>query len=368
MAVKILQLISTLDPANGGPVEGLMQMAQALQNLGHCVNMATLDSTDVPWLAEFPFKVYAFGPSLLRYGFNTKLVPWLREYADDYDAVIVNGIWQYHSFATWRALRKTKVPYFVYTHGMLDPWFKRAYPLKHVKKWLYWPWVEYRVLRDAKAVFFTSDEERILSRESFWLYRCNEVVVNFGIKGFSGDSSAQVEFFCEQFPLLRDKRILLFLGRIHLKKGCDLLIKAFSDVCQCDESLHLVFVGPDQDGWRSKLEKLAVSLGIDDRITWAGMVTEDTKWGAFHAAEIFVLPSHSENFGAVVTEALSCGLPVLISNKVNIWREIINYKAGLVENDDLAGTTRLLERWLQFPPSIKTDMRLQSTQIEKGCF
>lgn len=131
--MKILQLISTLDPANGGPVEGLRQMAKALQNLGHCVEVATLDGEDAPWLAEFPFKVHAFGAGLLRYGFNAKLIPWLRDYADNYDALIVNGIWQYHSFATWRALRKTKVPYFVYTHGMMDPWFKRAYPLKHVK-------------------------------------------------------------------------------------------------------------------------------------------------------------------------------------------------------------------------------------------
>lgn len=220
------------------------------------------------------------------------------------------------------------------------------------------------MLRDARAVFFTSNEEQLLVRESFWLYRCNEVVVNFGIAGFTGDPTSQLEVFYAEFPSLRKKRILLFLSRIHLKKGCDLLIKAFAKICQRDESLHLVFVGPDQDGWKVKLEQLSASLCITDRITWAGMVIEDTKWGAFHAAEAFVLPSHSENFGAVVAEALSCGLPVLISNKVNIWREIINYKAGLVEDDDLAGTIRLLERWLQFSPVIKIDMRLQS----KRCF
>ena len=62
--------------------------------------------------------------------------------------------------------------YFVFTHGMLDPWFKRTYPLKHLKKWLYWPWAEYRVLRDAQAVLFTCEEERILARQSFWLYKC----------------------------------------------------------------------------------------------------------------------------------------------------------------------------------------------------
>ncbi|MEB0151131.1 glycosyltransferase, partial [Pseudomonas sp. CCC2.2] len=81
---------------------------------------------------------------------------------------------------TWRALAKKKIPYFIFTHGMLDPWFKKNYPLKHLKKWLYWTWGEYRVLRDAKAVLFTCEEEKILARQSFWLYKANEVVTAFG--------------------------------------------------------------------------------------------------------------------------------------------------------------------------------------------
>ena len=89
-----------------------------------------------------------------------RLLSWLRENATRYDAVIVNGIWQYHSYATWLALHRSETPYFVFTHGMLDPWFKRRHPLKHLKKWLYWPWADYRVLRDAQAVIFTCEEER----------------------------------------------------------------------------------------------------------------------------------------------------------------------------------------------------------------
>jgi len=89
----------------------------------------------------------------------------------------LNGVWQFHSFAAWRTLRRSDTPYVLYTHGMLDPWFKKQYPFKHLKKWMYWPWAEYRVLRDAQAVLFTSEEERMLARSSFWLYRCNEVVV-----------------------------------------------------------------------------------------------------------------------------------------------------------------------------------------------
>ena len=108
---------------------------------------------------------------------------------------------------------------------MLDPWFKRTYPLKHLKKLLYWPWGEYRVLRDAAAVLFTSEAERHLARESFSPYRCHEEVVNYGTAAPTLDLEAAREHFLARFPHLRDKRILLFLGRLAEKKGCDLLIE-----------------------------------------------------------------------------------------------------------------------------------------------
>ena len=147
-----------------------------------------------------------------------------------YDAVIVNGIWQFHSFGAWRALRNSSTPYVLFTHGMLDPWFKKQYPLKHLKKWMYWPWAEYRVLRDAQAVLFTCEEERVLARESFWLYRCNEVVVSYGTAKPKGDPELERQEFFTRYPELRGKKLALFMGRIHPKKGCDLLIEAFAKV------------------------------------------------------------------------------------------------------------------------------------------
>ncbi|HMG05900.1 MAG TPA: hypothetical protein VK581_10585, partial [Chthoniobacterales bacterium] len=111
-----------------------------------------------------------------------------------------------------------------FPHGMLDPWFKRTYPRKHMKKLLYWPWAEYRVLRDAAAVLFTSEEERRLARESFSLYHCKEIVVNYGTAAPEVDLESAREDFLEAFPKLRGQRFFLFLGRLHEKKGCDLLI------------------------------------------------------------------------------------------------------------------------------------------------
>lgn len=375
--VKILRVITSTAPANGGPIEGIKQVSPVLASQGYITEVACLDAPDAPWLQELPFKTYALGPGRLGYQYSKHFVPWLRQNAATYDCVIVHGIWQYASFGVWLALQRplkgmSRQPYFVYTHGMLDPWFKRTYPLKHLKKWLYWPWAEYRVLRDAQAVFFTCEEERVLARQSFSLYRCNEVVVNYGTARPAGDAAAQRQAFLNQFPALRHKRLLLFLSRIHVKKGCDLLIEAFAQVIkhtlarhspEIDQPpLHLVIAGPDQTGWQSYLQKQSEQLGISDRITWTGMLSGDLKWGAFHAAEVFVLPSHQENFGIVVAEALACGLPVLISNKVNIWREIAADGAGLVANDDLPGTLELLQQWLGIPLEAQQDMRHQAQQ------
>jgi len=354
--MNFLQVISSADPAHGGPMEGIRQTSEVLAQMGHHTEVASSDDPALPWLRDFSLTVHALGPGKSGYGYAPRMVPWLRENAARYDAVIVNGLWQYAGLAAWRALRGRETPYFVYTHGMLDPWFKRAYPLKHLKKSLYWPWGDYRVLRDAKAVLFTCEEEKLLARQSFGLYRANEVVVSYGTAGPAGDAVAQRAAFLSRYPELRGKRLLLFLSRIHVKKGCDLLIEAFARVAGADPSLRLVMAGPDQTGWRPELERRAASLDVPDRITWAGMLTGDMKWGAFYAAEVFALPSHQENFGVAVAEALACSLPVLISNKVNIWREIIEDGAGLVAEDTEAGMTRLLQEWLALPPPARQEM------------
>ena len=346
-ALKILHAIHSADPRGGGPIEGIKQLAAAHRS-GE-IAVVSLDAPGQPWMADFPLPLHAMGPSCTSYGYSPRFIPWLRKHHADYDVVIVNGIWQFNSFGVRRALRGTATPYCTFTHGMLDPWFKRQYPLKHLKKWMYWPWAEYRCLRDAAAVFFTAEEERLQARRSFWLYRCNEVVINYGTAGPTGDPAAQRALFLAQFPGLRDRRIFLFLGRIHEKKGCDLLIEAFARMLakasDAARDFHLVMAGPGEGAFAQRIKARAEQLGIAERVTWTGMLTGDLKWGAFHAAEVFVLPSHQENFGISVAEALACGKPVLISNKINIWREIVGDQAGFVEGDDLAGTVALLDRW-----------------------
>jgi glycosyltransferase involved in cell wall biosynthesis len=362
--MKILHVISSVNPAGGGPIEAVRQLG--LADTEHSVEIASLDSPDAAFVEQCPLPVYPLGPSTTKYAYSGRFVPWLRANRSRYDAVVVNGIWQFHSFGTWCALRGSGTPYVVYTHGMLDPWFKRRYPLKHLKKWMFWPWSDYRVLRDAQAVLFTCEEERLLARKSFWLYRCNEVVVNFGTAGVPGDPEIEKEAFYAGFPELRGKKLALFVGRIHPKKSCDLVIQAFKEVLAKDTSCdwHLVFVGPDGIGWRKDLSLLAERLGVSSRITWTGMIPDVMKWGALRAAEFFLFPSHMENFGIVVSEALSAGLPTLISNQVNIWREIEADGAGIVAADNLEGACALLRSYLELPADEKIAMR----RAARACF
>jgi len=350
LSMKLLHVISSVDPKGGGVIEGVVQLSQLHINWGHAVYICCLDDANAEWVKRSKIPVIALGPVKGTFGYSQVLAPWLRVHAHEYDAVIVNGLWQYIGFAVWRALAGTATPYYVFSHGMLDPWFKHTYPLKHLKKWLYWPWAEYRVLRDARRVIFTCEDEKILARESFWLYKVNEAVTAYGVSNPPANGDELAAKFLTQYPQLQGKRLALYLSRIHVKKGCDLLIEAFAKVAKQDASLHLVMAGPDQIGWVPKLQAQAEKLGIAQRITWPGMLQGDMKWGAFYAAEVFVLPSHQENFGIVVAEALACGKPVLISNKVNIWREIEADGAGLVEDDTQAGTDALLNRWLSARP------------------
>jgi glycosyltransferase involved in cell wall biosynthesis len=350
--MKLLRTIRSANPAMGGPIEGIRQSSAALRAAGHEVQLVSLDSPDDSWVRDFPGGLTALGTTAHGYGYSARYVPWLREHAREFDAVLVHGLWQYTSFGAWRALAGGATPYFVFPHGMLDPWFKRTYPLKHVKKLCYWPWAEYRVLRDAAAVLFTSEEERRAARESFALYKCNEQVVNYGTSGPPVELGGAREEFLQRFPELRGKRVLLFLSRLHVKKGCDLLLDAFARLP--DESLHLVMAGPCADEtYLAQLKQRA----DEQRVSFTGMLSGNLKWGAF-AADAFVLPSHQENFGIAVAEALACGTPVLVSDKVNIWREIVQDGAGFAENDDVAGIHRLLTRWLALDAAAADEMRL----------
>jgi glycosyltransferase involved in cell wall biosynthesis len=370
--LRLLNVASSIDPAAGGISEAIVRMSRALVGLGHEVETLTVDDPQSPWASSLPMPAQLKGPPHGRLEYSYEFHRWLFDNAGRFDAILTHGLWRYNSRATRRAARAASRPYFVFPHGMLDPWFKRKYWAKHLGKSAYWWLAEEAVLRDASAVLFACDEERDLARKSFRPYRCVERVVPLGTDEPPPNVDEQRRSFSEKFPELAGKRVILFLGRLHEKKGCDLLLRAFLVLLQAQPKearydLHLMLAGPcAQPEYLRELQQLAAKCDefSPGSVSFAGMLSGDLKWGALRAAEAFILPSHQENFGMAVVEALACGTPVLLSRAVNIGREIEESGAGLAEPDTLAGCSRLLERWLAVPPAERRAMAGRAT----ACF
>ncbi|MGA8088989.1 MAG: glycosyltransferase [Terracidiphilus sp.] len=356
--MKLLHVIASTDPQSGGPIEALLRISEVLLRDGHGIEVASLETEQEAAKRNFPFPVIGLGSGIGRYRYNPRLSSWLNQRSGNFDAVILHGLWNYSSVGSWRALRNNKTPYYIFAHGMMDPWFREKYPLKHLAKQIFWWVAEGLVLRDAVSVLFTCEEEAVRARRVFRGHPYKEEVVLFGTADPSGDPDEEKAAFFSEFPALKERRFLLFLSRIHPKKGCDLLVRAFAECsAQLPVDLDLVMAGPDQVGWVPELKALARKLEIAGRIHWPGMLTGELKWGAFRSAQALILPSHQENFGLVVAEAMSCSTPVLISNKVNIWREVNSSKAGIVEPDTLEGTRNLICRFVGLSKEGLADFR-----------
>jgi len=347
--MRILHIVGTVSPAAGGPSEVIRTLVRyAPPDIES--EVATVDDPAASFLAEFPCPVHALG-SAKQPWYNPALSRWLRANRNRFDGVIVHGLWQYTGFAAWRCLRATRTqpatPYAVFPHGMLDPYFKRAHPAKHLKKSIYWHLIEARILRRAQRVLFTTEVERDLAQQTFSLDRCNPLVVAIGAEAPPPNTEDLLLAFYGNCPQLRGESFLLFLGRIDRKKGVDLLLRAFAALAPADPDLHLAIAGPDPTNWRAELEPFIANRGLTHRVHWPGLLLGDAKWGAFAACEAFALTSHQENFGVAVVEALASAKPVLITLPINISLEIAADNAGLVEPDNIDGVLKLLEDWLK---------------------
>ena len=227
------------------------------------------------------------------------------------------------------------------------------------------------MINEADGLLFTCEDELRLAREPFRPYQPKrETVVGLGIEDPPAATPVMREAFLEKHPELRDSSYILFLSRLHEKKGVDLLLKAYANVVaksvktQTAAVLNgasdskfdferftlpkLVIAGPGLETvyGRALQQVVAGNKKLQAAVLFPGMLTGNMKWGAFYNCEAFVLPSHQENFGIAVVEALACGKSVLISNQVNIWREIEAGGGGMAADDTLVGTQKLLEEWV----------------------
>jgi glycosyltransferase involved in cell wall biosynthesis len=260
--MKILRAISSVNSAGGGPINGLINSSRILQDRGHSVTVLSLDPIDAPWVKEFDFPIVTFAGKFASYLYVSKCAFWLKENVQQYDAVIIHGLWQYHSIATAIACAECNVPYFVFTHGMLDPWFNVGQRMKAFKKNIYWKVRENQVVNNATAVLFTSEEEKILARDVFLPYFPTERVVLYGSAAPQCTEVDAVDTFYDVYPKLKNVRFYLYLSRIHEKKGLDLLLRVIADSSVLDDDSILVIAGSGSPYYISYIKGLIVSLGI----------------------------------------------------------------------------------------------------------
>lgn len=374
--MRILRIYISMDPKQGGPCQGIRNIVPELQTLGIENEVVCLDDPNSEYLGQDPFPIHTLGEAKTPWKYNKNLLPWLLGHFHRFDTVIIHGLWSYYSYAAIKAIRKyrknnTLVPkVYIMPHGMLDPYFQRAKErrLKALRNNVYWKIIENRVINEADGVLFTCEEELLLARTTFPNYKPKrEFNVGYGIQPPPSYKTIMREAFAAAVPQWDEKPYFIFLSRIDPKKGVDHLIRAYLKLEKELETVpQLIVAGPGLDRpYGAAMQQLA---STSPNILFPGMLGGDAKWGAFYESEVFVLPSHQENFGIAVVEALACSKPVLISDKVNIWREIENGNGGFLGKDTEKETYDLLKKWLSLSADKQLQMSKAAQEVYKNHF
>lgn len=330
--MRILHVIPSIAPAFGGPSKAVVEMARATIRFGaqaeiFTTNVDVSGSLDVPLCSSIlrdGVKVTFFPVDFSNYyKVSLTLASAVRKAIPESDLVEIHSLYQFPSTAAAYYSRKFNVPYVIRPHGTLDPFLVRR---RRVRKLLYDICVERRNLTRAARVQFTSEEEMELAGQTG--IPMSSAVIPLGVDADPVTSPRPAQIF-ERWPELLGRKTLLFLGRINFKKGLDILAAAFGKLARERADVHLLIAGPDSDGYLRRVRAWFEREGVLDRVTFTGMLHGADKTLAFSAATAFVLPSYSENFGIAVVEAMAAGVPVVISKRVNIWREIVGGGAGL---------------------------------------
>ncbi len=338
---KVLRIITSINPKFGGPSKTIIDSSILLTAQGFKVDILTSDPVYSNFFKSRNIKIINKGPALGNYSFNFGLFFWLLKNKKNYDHFIVHGIWEFNTLIA-RLLLKNK--YFVFTHGQLDPYFMSE-KLKKFKKQIYWFFVEKQNLLCSKSLLLTSESEKNLLKNTFVDTKgIKKKIVGYGIiKPHYNKIAAEKDFY-KKFPKLKGKKFLLYLGRFHEKKGCEILLKALKKLSDEKIKFNILIAGPDND-YKKKLIELSKNYNLTKQIHWSGMLLKNLKWGAISLSKAMVLASHGENFGVSIVESLSCSKPVLTTNKVNIYKKIIKYKSGYISKDNVNSFFSILKKF-----------------------
>lgn len=352
--MKILHVASDLSPRQGGPAKLAPEMCRALARRGHEVALYTTNF-DIDGVLDVPLdRPVTDGGYTTRYfpvswprrwKFSRPLGQAIRAEIGGFDIVHIHNLYLYHTWVTAHYCRKYGIPYLVSPHGTLDPFIRRR---SRVKKAIYHWLIEKRNLDRAAAIHYTAQYEMDLAHRAVKI-KAPGAVVPLGLELQDYLELPRPGAFRSRFPEVAGDRIILFLSRINFKKGLDLLAKSFGIITRQRDNVRLVIAGPDNESYGVQVRQWLSEAGVLSRTVFTGMLTGVDKLAALADADLFVLPSYSENFGIAILEAMACGLPVVISNRVNIWQEIAGAGAGVVVDCDVQQLAEALLKLLDRP-------------------
>ena len=382
---KVLHVIESMNPTMGGVCQAVRTIIKGLTHKGIHNEVVCMDDAQAPYLKNELFTIHALGPGIGAWAYSPTFSPWIMTNYFRFDVIIIHGLWLYHTYSTRKVMTLlnskgySKLPRtFVMPHGMLDPYFQHAKgrAFKAIRNWVYWKFIERKLISNVDGLLFATNEEMTLASKTFKPYSPKNVqVVGLGVEEPNTYDHRMKTAFLEKCPEIKDDSYILFLGRLDSKKGVDDLIKAYKQakdvLCNSDNKKlnsvivsKLVIAGPGvHSTYGKQIRRMIIELQLEPYVFLPGMLSQDAKWGAFYCADAFILPSHQENFGIAVVEALSCSKPVLISNKVNIWREVELKGGGIVDVDTVQGTKESLMKWYNTSKMDKEEMRKRAKSV-----
>ncbi len=346
--MKILHVVISLAPEWGGPTKVVHELTEALVEKGVEVSLFAPvrrgGEAEIARPKGVNLQLFREG-FLARWwsGYSPGLARAVAQEVGKFDLVHIHELWSHPHLAAYRAARKAKKPYVVTVHGELEPW---AINHKALKKKVYSALIQRRILQKAAALHAITAEE-VKHIRAFGVD--NEVFMTpNGINPQEFQLLPARRELERLYPQLVGKQVVLFLGRLHPKKGLDILARAFGKVARERDDLCLLVVGPDSEGYRAEVAKILEAEGALGKVVFAGMLTGREKLAALGGADVFVLPSYSEGFSIAILEAMACGLPVVITRQCH-FPEVAAAGAGLIIEPEVGELAAALEKLLREP-------------------
>jgi glycosyltransferase involved in cell wall biosynthesis len=330
--MKILHVIPYMHPSAGGPPVVVENLVRECDRLGHHSRIISTraylghDGDDlhkslnesVPTIFLRRTEIFS---AFIRIAHSKIAVQ-----VHDADIVHLHTLWNPLNILVRHACLQFHRPYVLMPHGMLDP---HSLSIMRLKKSIYMRIFERDNIIGAERMIYTTAEEQNLASLS-GLHLPKGELVPLGANASCGQKEALRTQFLARFPNAAERRTLLFLGRLHPKKGLDRILNCLRSLQQAIPNVLLVIAGDGEAHYTRHLRRLVSDLSLENYVLFAGRLECELKWACFAAAELFLLPSRQENFAITVAEAMQMGVPVIITDKVNTWPYVKEAKAGLV--------------------------------------